>query len=73
VSDENCNKNTLWSKTENGAIECNKHKDNLYIEIGIWRENQCAYNEYVILNKSVAIQLRDFLNQFIEEQNENEK
>ena len=69
MSNENCNENTFWSETDNGIIECNKHKDNLYVEIGIWKENQCAYNEYAILNKSTATQLRDFLNEFIEEQN----
>ena len=70
MSNENCNENTFWSKTENGIIEVNKSHDKLYVEIGIWRKEKPAYNDYAILNKETAIKLRDFLNEFIEANNE---
>ena len=70
MSNENCNENTFWSKTENGIIEVNKSHEQIYIEIGIWRKEKPAYNDYAILNKETAIGLRDFLNEFIEVNNE---
>ena len=70
MSNENCNENTFWSNTENGVIEVNKSLDKLYIEIGIWRKEKPLYNDYAILNKVTATELRDFLNKFIEANNE---
>lgn len=60
---------TLWEKINNdGHLECKIENDVFLIQIGVWNDKRYSFNEFAEMNKSQAIKLRDFLNEFIEEQ-----